>query len=74
MISITGDGASENRSTFKSTANKTARDILEGHYSAEFLDTLNLDYKIAFSHPNPEYADEIVIFIEADMPHWVKKF
>ena len=35
---------------------------------------MNLDFKIAFSHPNPEYALEITIFIGADMPHWVKKF
>ena len=73
MIMIGGDGASENRSCFKSLANKTARDILKGHYPDDLLEQLNLDFKIAFAHPNPEYAEAIVIFIGADMPHWVKK-
>ena len=73
VIMIGGDGASENRSCFKSLANKTARDILKGHYPDDLLEQLNLDFKIAFAHPNPEYAEAIVIFIGADMPHWVKK-
>ena len=73
VILIGGDGASKNRSCFKSLANKTARDILKGHYPADLLEQLNLDFKIAFAHPNPEYAEAIVIFIGADMPHWVKK-
>ena len=71
---ITGDGAYENRSTFKSLADKTAREILTGHYPTYLLDTLNLDFKITFSHPNSEHAKEITMFIGADMRHWVKKF
>ena len=47
---------------------------MSGHYPDELLDSLNLDYKIAFSHPNPEQAKEFTIFIGADMPHWAKKF
>ena len=74
VITITGDGASENRSTFKTLADKTAREILEDHYPDDFLDSLNLDFKIAFKHPNPICAAEnIVVFIGADMSHWVKK-
>ena len=71
---IAGDGASENRSAFKTLATLTAYEVLKGHYPADLLDSLNSSTKIAFPHPNPEYAGEIYIFIGGDMPHWVKKF
>lgn len=71
---IAGDGASENRRSFKLLANKTTREILQDYYREELLNTLNLDSKIAFAHPNPVYAKTIYIFIGADMLHWVKKF
>ena len=71
---IVGDGASENRSTFKILATITAKTILGEHYPEELLEDLPTEMKIAFPHPNPEYADRIKIFIGGEMPHWVKKF
>lgn len=70
---IVGDGASENRSTFKALATLSASDILSPHYDSEFIKGLPLDTKIAFKHPNPHYS-HIKIFIGGEMPHWVKKF
>ena len=71
---IAGDGAAENRSAFKTLATLTAREMLKDHYPSDLLDSINSSTKIAFPHPNPEYAEEICIFIGGDMPHWVKKF
>ena len=69
---ITGDGASENRLTFKTLATITARDILSDHFTADELKGLPLDFKIGFNHPHPML--EVIIVIGGEMPHWVKKF
>ena len=71
---IVGDGASENRSTFKILATISARDILTEHYGDALMEAMPSDFKIAFYHPNPVYKDHIKIFIGGEMPHWVKKF
>ena len=71
---IAGDGASENRSTFKLLATISARDILSKIYSDEELEGLPLDFKIAFPHPHFLYSKKITIVIGGEMPHWVKKF
>ena len=63
---ITDNDASENRSAFKSLANKLAKEILQDHYRAELLDTLNLNFNIAFIRPNPENVGDI---IGANIPH-----
>ena len=71
---IVGDGAGENRSVFKTFATITANVIFKDHFDKEFLKTMPMDTKIAFPHPNPEYADKVKIFIGGEMPHWVKRF
>ncbi|KAL7527937.1 hypothetical protein ACHAXR_003152, partial [Thalassiosira sp. AJA248-18] len=71
---IAGDGASENRRTWKSLATISARDILGKHWTEEELKDLPLDFKIGFPHPHPMYSDKVTIIIGGEMPHWVKKF
>ncbi|KAL7524454.1 hypothetical protein ACHAXR_000576, partial [Thalassiosira sp. AJA248-18] len=70
---IVGDGASENRTTFTTLADVSAREVFEPHFPSEILDALPTKMNIAFRHPNPHYND-ILIFIGGEMPHWVKKF
>lgn len=73
-VTVTGDGASENRSYFKKKATISARDVFDGHYSEE-LTGLPLDFNIAFPHPDPTLQElGVIIFIGGEMPHWVKKF
>ena len=71
---LAGDGASENRATFKLLATISARDILRTIYSEEELKGLPLDFKIGFRHPHRRYRDKVTIVIGGEMPHWVKKF
>eukprot|EP00956_Cyclotella_meneghiniana_P040663 scaffold201889_cov63-Cyclotella_meneghiniana.AAC.1 len=72
---IVGDGASENRTTFKHFANISARDILCQHFDANTLKGLPLDFNVAFKHPVEELGrDGVIVFIGGEMPHWVKKF
>jgi hypothetical protein len=72
---IVGDGASENRSTFKLLCTITAKDILSKHFDAAYLKDLPLSTKIAFKHPCKHLADQgYIIFIGGEMPHWAKKF
>ena len=71
---ISGDGASENRLTWKTLATISAREILGKHWSEEELEGLPLDFKIGFQHPHPMYKDKVTIIIGGEMPHWVKKF
>jgi hypothetical protein len=71
---IVGDGASENRTTFKTLATVTTGDVLKKNgFTAEQLKGLPLNFKVAFRHPNKHYKD-VLIFIGGEMPHWVKKF
>ena len=72
---IIGDGASENRSSFKFLATISAKTILSKHFDATLLKDLPLDYKIAFKHPCLYLAEKgILVFIGGEMPHWAKKF
>ena len=70
----TGDGASENRSTFKRLATISARWFFQEFFGDDELAGLPLDFKIAFDHPCPIYKDKVKIVIGGEMPHWVKKF
>ena len=70
---ITGDGASENRSVFKTLSTLSFKDILADkltHVSQEIINKFPVDFKIAFEHPTIE---GLYIFIAGDMPHLVKK-
>ena len=67
---VAGDGASENRSTWKTLSTVSARDILVGTFTEEELDGLPLDFKIGFPHPHDEYRNKITIIIGGEMPHW----
>ena len=71
---VAGDGASENRTTWKTLATLSARDILVGTFTEEELHNLPLDFMIGFPHPHDEYRDKITIIIGGEMPHWGKKF
>ena len=71
---IAGDGASENRSSWKSLATITAHDILSDVFSTDELQDLPLDFKIAFPHPSKIYRDTVKVIIGGEMPHWGKKF
>lgn len=72
---IVGDGASENRSTFKLLATITAREILSKHFDATYLKDLPLHIKVAFEYPCKHLADQgVLVFIDGEMPHWAKKF
>ena len=48
--------------------------MLKDHHPSDLLDSINSSTNIAFPHPNPEYDEEICIFIGGNMPHWVKEF
>eukprot|EP00978_Attheya_sp_CCMP212_P047092 scaffold421221_cov91-Attheya_sp.AAC.2 len=68
---ITGDGASENRSTFKSLATLTAEQVFS-HFTPEEKTLLPMKQKVAFYHP--ALVDEkILVFIGGEMPHLIKK-
>ena len=71
---IAGNGASENRATFKSLATITAREVLSKVWTDDELKDLPLDFKIAFPHPHPLYRKNVLVIIGGEMPHWGKKF
>ena len=71
---IAGDGASENRATFKSLATITAREVLSKVWTDDELKDLPLDFKIAFPHPHPLYRKRVMVIVGGEMPHWGKKF
>ena len=73
VVYVVGDGAAENRTTFKTLATITARKVLSKCFDMMQLKGLPLDFKIAFLHPN-KYFKDVLIFVGGDMPHWVKKF
>ena len=70
---LTGDGASENRSVFKTLCTLLFKDLLLdkiAHVSQEIIDKVPLNFCIAFEHPTIKGK---LIFIAGDMPHLVKK-
>lgn len=71
---IAGDGAGENRLTWKNLCTISAREILVGQFTEEELDGLPLDFMIGFPHPHPMYGKKITVIIGGEMPHWGKKF
>ena len=76
MNTIASDGASENRAANKKLATLTAQDVLINNQVK--LDELKktgfpMNMKVAFNHPTLS-NDGIVIFIDSDMPHLIKKF
>ena len=71
---ITGDGASENRSVLKKLCSISAQAILIGQFTTKQMHDLPLDIKISFPHPHPLYRKDVFIVIGGEMPHWVKKF
>jgi hypothetical protein len=70
---ITADGASENRSTFKTLATISMDKIFEKN-NVTLTDNQRsifpLEKKVAFHHPT---RDDITIFIGGEMPHLIKK-
>ena len=70
VIPVTGDGAAENRATFKRLATQSAREALPTALIIDnnFLELLDL--KIAFPRPS---KSNTTIYIMGDMPHLVKK-
>jgi hypothetical protein len=51
------DGATENRAVTKLLADVSAQDVLSSRFSPTELAGLNLNFKIAFSHPSPACRD-----------------
>ena len=76
VTTIGSDGAAENRSLFKGLATRSINDLVDQQkLPPRFLDYKINSCKIAFSYPHNKESDEdILIFIQSDMPHIVKKF
>ena len=70
IINVTGDGATENRSTFKALGKITFEDVLREHLSDEQKGKYPLKQIIAFPHP---IRSTILIFIGGEMPNLGKK-
>ena len=75
MNSVASDGASENRAANKNITTLIAQDFLINNQVK--LDELKragfpMNMKVAFNHPILS-NDGIVIFIDSDMPHLIKK-
>ena len=73
---IASDGASENRSANKKLATLTANDVLVNHpvKKDELMKVgFPMNMKVAFPHPSLS-KDGVIIFIDSDMPHLIKKF
>ena len=68
VTAISGDGASENRSTFHDLCTHTIADILPTLKEEPNVPT---SMKIAFRHP---CRKDLLIFVQGDMPHIIKKF
>ena len=71
---ISGDGASENRSAFRFLATIPTKTILEKRWSDQELAGLDANFKIGFHHPHPLYRKKVTVVVGGEMPHWVKKF
>ena len=72
---IASDGASENRSANKKLATLTANDVLVNHpvKKDELMKVVfPMNMKVAFPHPSLS-KDGVIIFIDSDMPHFIKK-
>ena len=72
---VTGDGASENRSTFRALANISMGDIFAMNNSLKLTTKQKTifplsQYNVAFHHPIQE---NIIIFVGGEMPHLIKK-
>ena len=77
VTAITGDGASENRSLFKTLGTLTvgdliAKDVFPQDWLAEAF--VPLHFPVAFYHPSLPMDKKVLIFIMSDMPHLIKKF
>ena len=75
VIALAGDGASENRLIFSRKANVLVSDVIAlGMYPTHWMQKFEslLDFNVGYWHP--QLVDKVLIFIHADMPHWVKKF
>ena len=68
VINVTGDGATENRSTFKALGKITFEDVLGEYLSDERKGRYPLKQLIAFPHP---IRSNILIFIGGEMLHLV---
>ena len=72
---IASDGASENRSANKNLATLTANDVLVNH-SVKKDELMKVGFPMnminAFLHPSLS-NDGVIIFIDSDMPHLIKK-
>jgi hypothetical protein len=68
VTAISGDGASENRSTFHDLCTHTIADVMPTLKEEPNVPT---SMKIAFRHP---CRKDLLIFVQGDMPHIVKKF
>ena len=69
-----GDGAGENRASWKTLVTISAREILLGQFTENKLEGLPLDSKIGLPHPSDFYRKRITIIIGGEMPHWGKMF
>ena len=69
VTTVTGDGASENRSTFENLGTHTVLDVIPQEILKDYP-KIPRDFKIAMQHPTRR---NILIFIMGDMPHLVKK-
>jgi hypothetical protein len=70
------DGATENRSFFKSNATLTVADLIEtGTFPAEWKEDALIpkDHPIAYFHPRFDRSKLIIGFCLGDMPHLIKK-
>ena len=76
QTALAGDGASENRVIMHRKAALSVGHLIDiGLFPDEWKKKFPslLDFKIAYWHPDL-VLDETMIFIHANMPHWVKKF
>eukprot|EP00957_Ditylum_brightwellii_P067645 5134540-Ditylum_brightwellii.AAC.2 len=71
---VTGNGASENRSAFKTIPNTSAEKLIGHHFTEKQNKLLPMKQNIAFYHPAFIHENKkIVIFIGGEMPHLIKK-
>jgi len=71
---VTGDGASENRSAFRSLSTISMREIIDKSSLTLITKQKTIiplsEYNVAFHHP---IQNDITIFIGGEMPHLIKK-
>mmetsp|Transcript_21232 Transcript_21232/g.51306 ORF Transcript_21232/g.51306 Transcript_21232/m.51306 type:complete len:103 (-) Transcript_21232:74-382(-) len=57
---------------FTTMASITVKEIFKDHFPSEILDTLPVQMKCTFPHPNPHYS-RIKILLSGEMPHMDSK-